>query len=143
MYTGEYNHTVDSKGRLILPSKLREALGDEFVVTKGVDGCLFVYDKTEWSEFEEKLNALSITNRESRKVLRFFLSGAVSVEVDKQGRFLIPTNLREYAGVEKDVVLAGCGRNIEIWDKQRYEDSKIDADIGEMMDYLDDIGVRL
>ena len=69
MYTGEYNHTVDSKGRLILPSKLREALGEEFVVTKGVDGCLFVYDQTEWSHFEEKLNTLSITNRESRKAL--------------------------------------------------------------------------
>ena len=86
MYTGEYNHTVDSKGRLILPSKLREALGDSFMVTKGIDGCLFVYDKAEWAVFEEKLTALSITNRESRKVLRFFLSGAIDVEVDKSSR---------------------------------------------------------
>ena len=143
MYTGEYNHTVDSKGRLILPSKLRDALGDEFVVPKGIDGCLFVYDKAEWSEFEEKLTALSITNRESRKALRFFLSGAVTAEVDKQGRFLIPTNLREYAGLEKDVVLIGCGRNVEIWDRQRLTDINIDSDVEATMDYLNDIGVRL
>lgn len=143
MYTGEYNHTVDSKGRLILPSKLREALGDSFMVTKGIDGCLFVYDKAEWAVFEEKLTALSITNRESRKVLRFFLSGAIDVEVDKQGRFLLPSALREYAGIEKDVVLAGVGRNVEIWDKQRFADTKVDTDIAEVVDYLDDLGINL
>ena len=143
MYTGEYNHTVDSKGRLILPSKLRDALGDTFVVTKGIDGCLFVYDKAEWSVFEEKLTALSITNRESRKVLRFFLSGAIDVEVDKQGRFVLPSALREYAGIEKDVVLAGVGRNVEIWDKQRFVDTKADADIAEMVDSLDNLGIHL
>ena len=143
MYTGEYNHTVDSKGRLILPSKLREALGEEFVVTKGVDGCLFVYDRTEWSHFEEKLTTLSITNRESRKALRFFLSGAASVEVDKQGRFLIPTGLREYAGLEKDVVLVGCGRNVEIWDKDRWAAINSDDDVEEVMEYLNGIGLRL
>ncbi len=142
MYTGEYNHTVDTKGRLILPSKLREALGDEFVVTKGMEGCLFVYDKIEWSKFEEKLNGLSITNRESRKALRFFLSGAVTAEVDKQGRFLIPTNLREHAGLTKDVVLVGCGRNVEIWDKERWLASNENDDIEAIIDYLDDIGVR-
>lgn len=143
MYTGEYNHTVDSKGRLILPSKLREALGEEFVVTKGVDGCLFVYDKAEWSHFEEKLNTLSITNRESRKALRFFLSGAASVEVDKQGRFLIPTGLREYAALEKDVVLVGCGRNVEIWNKDRWAAINNDDDVEEVMEYLNGIGLRL
>ncbi len=142
MYTGEYSHTVDTKGRLILPSKLRESLGDEFVVTKGMEGCLFVYDKAQWSKFEEKLNELSITNRESRKALRFFLSGAITAEVDKQGRFLIPTNLREHAGLTKDVVLVGCGRNVEIWDKERWQASNENDDIEAIVDYLDSIGVR-
>lgn len=143
MYIGEYAHTVDSKGRLILPSKLREALGEEFVVTKGVDGCLFVYDKTEWTHFEEQLNALSITNRESRKALRFFLSGASFIEVDKQGRFLLPAPLREYAALEKEVVLVGCGRNVEIWNKDRWEAVNNDDDVEEVMEYLNGIGLRL
>lgn len=143
MYIGEYAHTVDTKGRLILPSKLREALGEEFVVTKGVDGCLFVYDKTEWANFEEKLNALSITNRESRKALRFFLSGASYVEVDKQGRFLLPASLREYAALEKEVILVGCGRNLEIWNKDRWEAINSDDDVEEVMEYLNGIGLRL
>ena len=93
MYMGEYNHTVDAKGRLIIPSKFREKLGDTFVVTKGLDGCLFVYDNTEWTAFEEKLKALPLMNKESRKFVRFFLAGAASVEVDKQGRILLPPSL--------------------------------------------------
>ena len=111
---GEYNHTIDTKGRLIVPSKFREALGDEFVVTKGLDGCLFVYDNKEWSAFEEKLKALPLMNKESRKFVRFFLAGAANVEVDKQGRILIPSVLREFAGLDKDVVLVGVASRIEI-----------------------------
>ncbi|MFI3237664.1 MAG: division/cell wall cluster transcriptional repressor MraZ [Lachnospiraceae bacterium] len=143
MYIGEYNHTIDSKSRLILPSKLREALGDEFVMTKGVDGCLFVYDKTEWAHFEEKLDVLSITNKESRTVRRFFISSAATVEVDKQGRFLVPANLRTYAGLEKEVVFAGCGRNIEIWNSERWNEMNNDNDVEEIMEYLDGIGLNL
>ena len=84
MFMGEYNHTIDAKGRLIVPSKFREALGDTFVVTKGLDGCLFVYDNEEWQAFEEKLRSLPITNKEARQFARFFLAGAAEVEVDKQ-----------------------------------------------------------
>ena len=90
MFMGEYNHTIDAKGRLIVPSKFREALGDTFVVTKGLDGCLFVYDNEEWQAFEEKLRSLPITNKEARQFARFFLAGAAEVEVDKQGRILVP-----------------------------------------------------
>ena len=93
MFMGEYNHTIDAKGRLIVPSKFREILGDVFVVTKGLDGCLFVYDNEEWKLFEEKLRALPITNKEARQFVRFFLAGAAEVEVDKQGRILIPRDL--------------------------------------------------
>ena len=112
MFMGEYNHTIDTKGRLIIPSKFREALGDGFVVTKGLDGCLFVYDNAEWTAFEEKLKALPMTNKESRKFVRFFLAGAAEVEVDKQGRILIPAVLREFAGLDKDVVLVGVASRI-------------------------------
>lgn len=99
MFMGEYNHTIDAKGRLIVPSKFREQLGDEFVVTKGLDGCLFVYDNTEWKKFEEKLQALPLTNQNARKFSRFFLAGASACEVDRQGRILLPSVLRDFAGV--------------------------------------------
>ena len=115
MFMGEYNHTIDAKGRLIIPSKFREILGDVFVVTKGLDGCLFVYDNEEWKRFEEKLRALPITNKEARQFVRFFLAGAAEVEVDKQGRILLPNVLREFAQINKDVALLGVGSRIEIW----------------------------
>ncbi len=99
MFMGEYNHTIDAKGRVIVPSKFRETLGDEFVVTKGLDGCLFVYDNNEWTAFEEKLKSLPITNKEARQFVRFFLAGAASVEVDKQGRILLPSSLRDRKSV--------------------------------------------
>ena len=121
MFMGEYNHTIDAKGRLIVPSKFREALGDTFVVTKGLDGCLFVYDNEEWQAFEEKLRSLPITNKEARQFARFFLAGAAEVEVDKQGRILVPNILREFAQISKDVVLIGVASRIEIWSKERFE----------------------
>ena len=112
MFMSEYNHTVDTKGRLIVPSKFREQLGDEFVVTKGMDGCLFMYANDDWSAFEQKLTSLPLINKEARKCARFFLAGAAQVEVDKQGRILLPANLRQFAGLEKDVVLVGVGSRI-------------------------------
>ena len=122
MYIGEYNHTIDSKGRLILPAKLRESIGDEIVITKGVEGCLFAYDKRSWEEVGEKLNSIpTLTRIELRAVKRKFLAGANEMEVDKQGRFLVPQNLREYAGLDKNVVLAGVGDYIEIWDKEKWD----------------------
>ena len=121
MFMGEYNHTIDAKGRLIVPSKFREALGDTFVVTKGLDGCLFVYDNKEWNAFEEKLKSLPLTNKEARQFARFFLAGAAEVEVDKQGRILVPNILREFAQISKDVVLIGVASRIEIWSRERFE----------------------
>lgn len=138
---GEYNHTIDTKGRLIIPSKFREVLGDEFVVTKGLDGCLFVYDNHEWSAFEEKLKALPLMNKESRKFVRFFLAGAASVEVDKQGRILIPSVLREFAELDKEVVLVGVASRIEIWSKQKWEEASEYDDMEEIAEHMSDLGL--
>ena len=102
MLIGEYEHSLDAKGRLIMPSKLREDIGEKFIVTKGLDGCLFAFSKNEWNNFEEKLKTLPLTNKNARDFVRFFLSGATECEIDKQGRFLIASNLREYASLEKD-----------------------------------------
>ena len=128
---GEYNHTIDAKGRLIIPSKFRDSLGVEFVVTKGLDGCLFVYDNKEWSAFEEKLKSLPLTNKDARQFVRFFLAGATLAEVDKQGRILVPANLREFAGLEKEVVLVGVASRVEIWSKARWEDAASYDDVEE------------
>lgn len=143
MFMGEYNHTIDAKGRLIVPSKFREALGDEFVVTKGLDGCLFVYDNMEWSAFEEKLKALPLMNKESRKFVRFFLAGATNAEVDKQGRILIPAILREFAELDKDVVLVGVGSRIEIWSKAKWEEASEYDDMEEIAEHMSDLGLMI
>ena len=143
MFMGEYNHTIDAKGRLIIPSKFREALGDEFVVTKGLDGCLFVFDGIEWSAFEEKLKALPITNKDARQFVRFFLAGAASVEVDKQGRILVPNVLREFADLSKDVTLIGVGSRIEIWDKTRYEGASAYDDMEEIAEHMAELGLSI
>ena len=120
MFMSEYNHSIDPKGRVIVPVKFRESLGTEFVVTKGLDGCLFVFPNEEWNIFEEKLKSLPMSNKDARKFVRFFLAGAAVVELDKQGRILIPPVLRECAGLEKDVVVVGVGNRVEIWDKGRW-----------------------
>lgn len=112
---GEYLHTIDTKGRLIIPAKFREALGEQFIATKGLDHCLFVYPHSEWTALEEKLRALPFTQPEVRAFVRFFFSGATECELDKQGRILLPANLREYAQLEKDVVLVGVASRVEIW----------------------------
>ena len=140
---GEYNHTIDTKGRLIVPSKFREALGDDVVVTKGLDGCLFVYDNKEWSAFEEKLKALPLMNKESRKFVRFFLAGAANVEVDKQGRILIPSVLREFAELDKDVVLVGVASRIEIWSKKKWEEASEYDDMEEIAEHMSDLGLMI
>lgn len=143
MFMGEYNHTIDTKGRLIIPSKFREALGDTFVVTKGLDGCLFVYDNEEWSAFEEKLKALPITNKEARQFVRFFLAGAAEVEVDKQGRILVPNVLREFAQISKDVVLIGVASRIEIWSKERFEGVAAYEDMDEIAEHMAQLGLGI
>ncbi len=137
MFMGEYNHTVDAKGRLIVPSKFREQLGDEFVVTKGLDGCLFVYENTEWKILEEKLKKLPLTNANARKINRFFLAGAALCEVDKQGRILLPAVLREFAGIEKDAVMVGVGNRIEIWSKESWMSANVYDDMDEIAESME------
>ena len=139
MFMSEYNHTVDAKGRLIIPSKFRDRLGEEFVVSKGMDGCLFVYANDDWNAFEQKLTSLPLINKEARQFARFFLAGAAQVELDKQGRILLPASLREFAGLDKDVVLVGVGSRIEIWSKDKWdamnEDDNMDAITAAMEDF--------
>ncbi len=143
MFMGEYSHTIDAKGRLIIPSKFRDTLGEEFVVTKGLDGCLFVYDQTEWAVFEEKLKSLPITNKEARQFVRFFLAGAASVEVDKQGRILVPGVLREFAELQKDITLIGVGSRIEIWNKERFEGTCSYDDMEEIAEHMAELGFSI
>lgn len=141
MFMGEYNHTIDAKGRLIVPSRFREQLGDEFVVTAGLDGCLFVYPNEEWKQFEDKLHVLPLSNPGARKFSRFFLASACPCDVDKQGRILLPAKLREMAGLEKEVVLAGVGERIEIWDKARWLDTSTYEDMDEIAANMEGLGI--
>lgn len=144
MFTGEYNHTVDAKGRLIVPAKFRDQLGDEFVVTRGLDGCLFVYTQDEWHSMEERFREIPMTSKNARKFSRFLFAGAVTCEVDKQGRILLPPVLREYAGIQKDVVLAGVLSRIEIWDKTRWDENTYDEDeMDDVAEYMAEIGFSI
>ncbi len=143
MFMSEYNHTIDTKGRLIIPSKFRDQLGDEFVVTKGMDGCLFVYANEDWNVFEQKLTSLPLINKEARKFARFFLAGAAQVEVDKQGRILLPANLRDFAGLEKDVVLVGVGSRIEIWSRENWENMDADSNMDDIAATMESLGLTI
>lgn len=143
MYKGKFTHTIDTKGRLIVPSKFREQLGDAFVVTKGADGCLVVYDQTGWEKFEQSLQELPINRKEVRFLARFFLSGAADVEVDKQGRILIPQDLREFAKLEKDVYLVGMADKIEIWDKSEFERISEGQNVEETLERMADWGIQI
>jgi len=122
MFMGEYQHTIDAKGRLIVPARFREGLGDRFILTKGLDGCLFAYPPQEWTALENKMRSLPFTRADARAFVRFFFAGACECEVDKQGRILIPASLREYAALEKDVVVIGVSSRVEIWSAARWRD---------------------
>lgn len=143
MFKGEYSHNIDAKGRMIVPSKFREQLGDTFVATKGLDGCLFVYSNDEWARIEEKFRDIPLTSKDARKFLRFFFAGAVDCEVDKQGRILIPANLREYAGLEKEVVSVGAFTRVEIWDKQRWQEGNTYDDMDEVAEHMAELGLSI
>lgn len=143
MFMGEYNHSIDAKGRLIVPSKFREQLGSEFVVTKGLDGCLFVYSNEEWKHIEEKFREIPLTTKDARKFSRFFFAGAASCEVDKQGRILLPANLREYAGIEKEVVSVGVLSRVEIWSKERWQDNGDYEDMDEIAEHMAEMGLGI
>ncbi|MEG0259856.1 MAG: division/cell wall cluster transcriptional repressor MraZ [Lysinibacillus sp.] len=121
MFMGEYQHSVDAKGRLIVPAKFREPLGETFVVTRGLDNCLFGYPMNEWRKLEEKLKDLPMTKKDTRAFARFFFSGATEVEIDKQGRINIPSTLMQYAHLTKECIVLGVSNRIEIWGKDAWE----------------------
>lgn len=118
---GEYQHTLDDKGRMIVPVKFRDGLGSSFVMTRGLDKCLFVYPMAEWEILESKLKSLPMTRADARSFVRFFFSGATECELDKQGRILIPSPLRDYAQLGRDSVVLGVSNRVEIWSKELWE----------------------
>lgn len=121
MFMGEYQHTIDTKGRMIIPAKFREGLGEQFILTRGLDQCLFGYPMAEWKVIEEKLKALPLTKKDARAFTRFFFSGAVECELDKQGRINIPSSLLSYAKLEKECTVIGVSNRIELWSKNVWE----------------------
>ena len=121
MFMGEFRHALDEKKRLIITSKYRDELGTTFILTRGIEKCLFLYSEKEWSILTEKLHTLSFTKKDARNFLRFFLSGATQLEFDKQGRVVLPTNLIEYANISKDCVIIGVGERLEVWSKEEWE----------------------
>jgi len=121
MLMGEYYHSIDSKGRLIIPAKFRDELGEKFVITRGLDRCLFVFPPHEWQQIEAKLKNLSFTNADVRAFTRFFFSGALECELDRQGRVHLPPTLREYAQLEKDCAIIGVSTRVEIWSQPVWE----------------------
>jgi len=120
MFIGEYHHTIDEKGRIIIPSKFRESLGKEFIITRGIENCLFIYSLQNWAEITNKLNSLPFTKKDARTFNRFFMSGATNVELDKQGRVNISQPLIQYANLEKDCVVIGTGDRLEIWSQESW-----------------------
>ena len=143
MLLGEYEHTLDIKGRLAMPAKLRDALGNKFSITQGLDGCLFVYDMEEWQKVKTKLAALPMSRKTARDFTRFLFGGACEGECDKQGRVLLPANLRRHAGLEKDAVIVGVGSRVEIWDAQRWAayNEESAEDVNELAEQLADLGI--
>ena len=140
MFMGEYNHIIDAKGRLIIPARFRELLGEEFILTKGLDGCLSIYPMDAWEAFETKLRALPLTNKNARTFTRFFVAGATNCELDRQGRILVPQTLREFAGLEKEVVLTGNLDRIEIWSKEKWSENCNYDDMDSIAESMQNIG---
>ena len=128
MFIGEYTHNLDEKGRIAIPAKFRNQLKSNAVITHGLDNCLFLYTKAEWAKLAEKLSALPISQANSRAFSRLMLAGAMDVEVDKQGRVIIPEYLRRFAGLKKEVVLAGLYSRVEVWDSEAWNKYKTDAE---------------
>jgi len=143
MFIGEYQHSLDNKNRVIMPARFREKLGDSFVMTKGLDNCLFIYTLEEWNRVEEKLKSLPLTNKDGRAFVRFFFAGASEGETDKQGRTLIPSTLKEYAKIEKDVVIIGVSTRIEIWSVEEWNRFNSDAEmsIDEIAEKMSELGI--
>ncbi|WDV44186.1 division/cell wall cluster transcriptional repressor MraZ [Clostridiaceae bacterium M8S5] len=129
MFIGEYSHNIDKKGRIIIPSKFRDELGETFIMTKGLDNCLFIYPQSEWDILVEKLKTLPITRKDARAFVRFFFSGACECDLDKQGRILVPANLRKHAKLEKETIVIGVSGRVEIWDKTSWDNYNDDEDL--------------
>lgn len=127
MFIGEYHHSIDDKGRLIIPSKFREELGEKFIVTRGIENCLFVYSEESWQKIVDKLETLPFTKKDARQFIRFFLSGASEAEFDKQGRINIPSPLITYANIHKECIVIGTGDRLEIWSKESWDEFFISA----------------
>ena len=143
MFIGQYLHSLEEKGRLAIPKKFREKLGERVVLTKGLDGCLFLFPFKKWQEFTGKLAKMSLTKKDSRSFARFLTYSAAEIEFDKQGRVLIPEHLRRFAGVTKDVVVAGALERIEIWNKKRFDQylARIEKDSEKISDRLEELGL--
>ncbi|KIL44787.1 division/cell wall cluster transcriptional repressor MraZ [Jeotgalibacillus soli] len=122
MFMGEYQHNIDAKGRIIVPAKYREHVGEAFIITRGLDQCLFGYPMEEWRRLEEKVRSLPVTKKDARAFARFFFSGAVECELDKQGRINLPQNLLDYAKIEKECMILGVSSRIEIWSQAIWDD---------------------
>lgn len=138
MLIGEYRHNIDEKGRLIIPSKFREEIGNSFVLTRGLDGCLFVYSMISFNKIVENLKTLSFTKKDARTFMRFFLSGATVCEFDKQGRINISSNLKEYANLQKECIIIGVNDRLEIWNSDIFTNM-----MSENEKYLSDISENL
>lgn len=143
MFYGAYYNTLDAKGRLIVPKQFREQLGASFMMTQGLDGCLYAFPMSEWNTFEEKLAALPLTNKNARAVVRHFAGGATLCDMDKQGRVLIPEVLRDVAHLQRDVVVQGSMKRIEIWSREQYDRQASEDNIDESMEALDGLDLCL
>lgn len=143
MFIGEYNHNLDEKGRLAIPVKFREELKGGAVVTKGLDGCLFLYPISEWKIMADKLSHLPISQANTRAFARLMLAGAMDVSLDKQGRIIIPDYLRKYVSLTKKAIINGLYNRLEIWDEEAWEEykKKTEADSGEIAEQLGEIGI--
>lgn len=144
MFTGEHTQKMDTKGRTIVPAKFREELGNSIVITRGLDGCLFAYSKTAWEALEEKLSSLPFADKKVRSFNRFFLAGASDLETDKLGRILMPSVLRKFASLDKEVVWVGVGDRIEIWDIDKWNEqmaSYLEGD--DVEEQLDDLAAYM
>ncbi len=142
MFIGEYKHSIDNKNRVTIPSKYRDGLGDVFMLTKGLDNCLSIYPYSEWTIFEQKLKGLPLTNQNARRFTRFFLSGAVECNIDKQGRVLLTPSLKSYAGVTKDVYFIGMGDRIEVWSSAEWDKyNEDDFDANELAEQMAELGI--
>ncbi|MCR4600271.1 MAG: division/cell wall cluster transcriptional repressor MraZ [Clostridia bacterium] len=144
MFSGTYQHSIDQKGRIIIPARFREALSHGFVLTRGLDKCLFIYPASEWEAFSAKLNSIPMTMKEGRSFKRYFFANAVECQLDKQGRVTIPPVMRGFAGIDKDLVTIGVNERIEVWSKdewESYNDVEIDDEL--IAEKFADLGIMI